>query len=919
MDDMTAFERQIGDELRHEIGSLPRFDAMEIVRTTTTTSPKWRFQSMFSATKFVVAGVIVALFGGFLLMGVLTTQQGDDVVPAAVTASPSPETDLLPGVDLVTEEVEPGVERILSDGIRDLSVVGVGRERGRGAPDGLAIAPDGAVWLDRGSTLVKLGDPNSFPRPSTHWPDLKVSPDGTLWARTGESSIGRLEGEGWSEMARLDSSMDSDAWWDFAPDGTVWTGRSGARVARLGASGWQDHPIDLDSFALELRQLMEDHGASPFTVGRGPYFEDLRVDTNGDVWAALSVNDEAFAPMVLLRYDGETWSLVDPVGVGGYYTVDLLDVGSDGTMWVHLQAGRNARNEPEQHYLARLADDRWTVFSEEDGVGELVLRAENHGLLRVDSSGAVWTERLGRSSAVRVFDGKTWRQYLDSHEVIDLEVAPDGKVWVLASDHLYVIDPDTPPSSTTTPDSTTTPLIELPAEIPEGIESGTLDTPLGPARWVHLSGDDESLPGGMKPIPVPGGFVTFDEEPHPYETCSASERCQYVWFSPDLFEWTRRPLPVDVEYAQAYFSGGHFWLIANDETPNEDGDLDPPALWRSSDAQEWEAVELDGLESPFPATIDWRAYLGEIAASGDATVAQVTFEAQVGKNLLGLPPRPEGEDKVGDYASLQPDNGDSYLVMGPYDDAHGWVRFEVTGDGVRVLDAATDAVLTDIPGIGMGFIESWAASGEAPSVSRLVRLEGGRVETIELPSADPGGDQWTPRTLFASDDGFRWFRPSADGLTHLWVSADGREWTLEDTFGDDPGEPAQVTQGREGLESWAWSEPRQVADLIASSDGLEWQVNRAPSADIVLRFGDGWIVPGRGGLAFYADGSDGPAALGSVELPLKTDSFGAGGYGMSVINANTIVHSVVEEEDFAGRQRDHWIITFDDLPASGRS
>jgi hypothetical protein len=37
----------------------------------------WRFQSMFSATKFVVAGVIVALFGGFLLSGVLTQQPGD--------------------------------------------------------------------------------------------------------------------------------------------------------------------------------------------------------------------------------------------------------------------------------------------------------------------------------------------------------------------------------------------------------------------------------------------------------------------------------------------------------------------------------------------------------------------------------------------------------------------------------------------------------------------------------------------------------------------------------------------------------------------------------------------------------------------------------------------------------------------------
>ena len=43
-------------------------------------SPKWRFQSMFSATKFVVAGAIVALFGGFLLAGVLT-QPSDETVP----------------------------------------------------------------------------------------------------------------------------------------------------------------------------------------------------------------------------------------------------------------------------------------------------------------------------------------------------------------------------------------------------------------------------------------------------------------------------------------------------------------------------------------------------------------------------------------------------------------------------------------------------------------------------------------------------------------------------------------------------------------------------------------------------------------------------------------------------------------------
>ena len=39
---------------------------------------------MFSATKFIVAGVIVALFGGFLLAGVLT-QPSDESTPAAAT------------------------------------------------------------------------------------------------------------------------------------------------------------------------------------------------------------------------------------------------------------------------------------------------------------------------------------------------------------------------------------------------------------------------------------------------------------------------------------------------------------------------------------------------------------------------------------------------------------------------------------------------------------------------------------------------------------------------------------------------------------------------------------------------------------------------------------------------------------------
>ncbi len=86
---------------------------------------------MFSATKFVVAAAIVALFGGFLLSGILKQQPSDEPLPPAAASASSPDattapkqtvrSDLLPGVDLVVEAVEPGVYRVISDGVRDLS------------------------------------------------------------------------------------------------------------------------------------------------------------------------------------------------------------------------------------------------------------------------------------------------------------------------------------------------------------------------------------------------------------------------------------------------------------------------------------------------------------------------------------------------------------------------------------------------------------------------------------------------------------------------------------------------------------------------------------------------------------------------------------------------------------------------------
>ena len=90
MDDRHAFERQVAGEMVRRAGPVRPVDAPAIFNTITTAQgPKWSLQSMFSATKFVVAGVIVALFGGFLLSGVLTQPREDESVPAAVVATPS--------------------------------------------------------------------------------------------------------------------------------------------------------------------------------------------------------------------------------------------------------------------------------------------------------------------------------------------------------------------------------------------------------------------------------------------------------------------------------------------------------------------------------------------------------------------------------------------------------------------------------------------------------------------------------------------------------------------------------------------------------------------------------------------------------------------------------------------------------------
>jgi hypothetical protein len=177
---------------------------------------------MFSATKFVIAGAIVALFGGFLLSGVLTQPSEEAVPAAAVSASPSTSPDLLPGVDLVTEEVEPGVFRVLSDGTdNDMGLGADGSAQVVAGQEGSVWVRDQQGWpeVDRLFRLGLAGSTDAS-RIDEYWPDISVAPDGVVWALGGWNS-------GWPsppEEGELFSLADGEWTKHSVPDGVVVTG-----------------------------------------------------------------------------------------------------------------------------------------------------------------------------------------------------------------------------------------------------------------------------------------------------------------------------------------------------------------------------------------------------------------------------------------------------------------------------------------------------------------------------------------------------------------------------------------------------------------------------------------------------------------------------------------------------------------------
>ena len=483
MDDMTAFERLVAGRTQYHAGPIrPVNDAAIFTAITATQSPKWRFQTMFSATKYVVAGVIVALFGGFLLTGVLTQQPSNEQLPAvgasasaqaepsaAVTAEPTAEveadmttrSDLLPGVDLVTAEVEPGVYRVVSDGVREPSRTRDDKDRYLGGIlDGNVVAGlDGSVWWFGLDGFYRLGDEAMH-----RWPkgisenfrpgqaDIEVAPDGTVWltiwfgvpGKSARIDISSYDGQRWSKRWRGAYGKRFAYGVEVQQDGTVWTawstkkgdGSSGViRAARLGDNGWETLPG-----SVRTRDL-----------GGG----DVIVAESGgsDAW----VMSGYYIHGPLYRHDGEGWVVEQTPEVGG---VARAAVGPDGTLWVRL----NAECVPEDRLcgsvsdiLARFDGSDWDVHDSSDGIPMMGDHYQGfEGFFEVAPDRSVWFNPIGdyertgsECDGLANFDGQAVRYFLRDRCIFAMDMATDGTVWLQAGDSArpgpidtYVITPE---------------------------------------------------------------------------------------------------------------------------------------------------------------------------------------------------------------------------------------------------------------------------------------------------------------------------------------------------------------------------------------------------------------------------------------------------------------------------------------------
>jgi len=253
----------------------------------------------------------------------------------------------------------------------------------------------GLVCFDGKEVRVRISEAQGLP---SQWiASILFDREGNLWLAS--EGVLRLQGRmAWSAHTRR-QKLPSDTVWSVtrSADGVLWAGTNRG-LARATATGWQ---------------------VLPETQDRSVYA--FAHDAAGNMWVGGNNAVGAGNHLMLRRHGGDTFTSVPLTGIDGPSTINSMDVGPDGALYVGTQT----------HGLRRIAADgaQWTgsALTLPGGQpGEQINQVLHEGTTRL------WVTAIGGLARL---DATGWRRFgkadglLEDH-VETMAIDRNGEVWI---------------------------------------------------------------------------------------------------------------------------------------------------------------------------------------------------------------------------------------------------------------------------------------------------------------------------------------------------------------------------------------------------------------------------------------------------------------------------------------------------------
>lgn len=428
-DEMSRLEQQIARVARESVGPLSKADLEIVTRTAMSTRPRWSLASVFSSARLVVAGVIVALFGGLLFAGVVTQQTEEPVPAPGTSASPSPATAYS-----VTRVFRGGLWKTVR-----------------------SIATDEAWWAPGIGTVGRIDRTTSDVTTIPLGADAQwlVSTDDAIWA-IAPMTVHRID----RADSNVTDSIDTGSWVDadlgqpLVAHGSLWV-----PTTRGGSSSLLE--IDLAARTLRAEYPTTQVAFDPWSAVIGDA-----------IWVLSDAQGHR-----LTRFDLATHEFSDPIDVAGAASWSCC-IALDDAIWLATEAGEFKRFDVttrEVTDVLALAGESGssggpglTIGAAAAGAIWITSTDEYGGkILRVDLATREVTDVIavgGRPEPPAFIDGAIWvadhgdktvrRIDVDSRQVTDTLELPlthlhtplgsDGVIWVYTQEGpLFRIDPVT--------------------------------------------------------------------------------------------------------------------------------------------------------------------------------------------------------------------------------------------------------------------------------------------------------------------------------------------------------------------------------------------------------------------------------------------------------------------------------------------